>query len=96
MVLIKYIKQDRDDVLTKCFKAFGYIVMCFGFLVVLLCPLVCESISGLNTLLYAVCFSAYLADILWLRHNLKPRIPEQASFYLDISRRLKKAIDTLK
>lgn len=96
MVLIQYIKQDRDDVLTKCCKAFGYIVTCFGFLVVLLCPLVCESISGLKTLLYAVCFSAYLADLLWMRYNLKPRMSEQANFYLDISGRLKKAIGILK
>lgn len=96
MRLIQYIKLDRDDTVTKCCKVFGYIATCLGFVIVFLCPLVCDTVTGPKMLLYAVCFSGYLADLLWMRHNLKPQLSEEVKFYLDMSRRFKDAIRRLK
>ena len=96
MRLVQYIKLDRDDIFTKCCKVFGYLASCFGFVLVVFCPLICESLSGPKTLLYALCFSAYLADLLWMRQGLKPRLSKDYKNYLDNSGRLKNAISHLK
>lgn len=100
MRVVQYIKWDRDDSLTKACKTVGYTATCFGFVIVLLCGLVsgvvCTDLSGPKVLLYAVCVCGYLADVLWMRTDLKPRLSKEAKEYLQASSRLKKAIRILK
>lgn len=99
MRVIQYIKWDRDDGFTKACKSGIYIVNWLGFVIVLLCGLVssiiCTDLSGPKVLLYAVCVCGYLADVLLMRNDLKPRLSEEAKEYLQASFRLKKAIRIL-
>lgn len=96
MNIISYIKYDQDNTLIKFCKVFWYLMMCCGLLVLPICPFAFKSNSGWITLLYTICVSAYLAIIILMYQDLKPRISEQVKSYIDISRRFKKAIDTLK
>lgn len=100
MRVIQYIKLDRDDGITKACKTVGYIATCLGLAIVILCGLVsgiaCTNLSGPKVMLYMVCVGAYLADVLWMRTDLKPRPSEKVKEYLQASSRLKKAISILK